>query len=188
MEKRKYEQLCLRERIEIYRLHADGKSLRCIAGALGRSAATISRELKRNSKASKKWAGGYDPERAQQLMLRRHARGRAHKLERLPELREKVLQHLVAGWSPEQIAGRMAQSTGQRTHQLRIDLPLHLLAQLVLQRNAASLVASPKVPSRKASAQRPMVDGVHIGEGFHPRSSGCGGEPERARAIGKPIS
>ena len=109
MEKRSYEQLGLRERIEIYRLHADGKSLRCIAGVLGRSAATISRELKRNSKASKKWTGGYDPQRAQQLMLRRHARGRAHKLERQPQLREKVLQRLAEGWSPEQIAGRMAQ-------------------------------------------------------------------------------
>jgi IS30 family transposase len=112
MEKRKYEQLGLRERIEIYRLHADGKSLRSIAGVLGRSPATISRELKRNGKASKQWTGGYDPERAQQLMLRRHARGRAHKLERQPELREKVLQPLAAGWSPEQIAGRMAQSPG----------------------------------------------------------------------------
>jgi IS30 family transposase len=48
MEKRRYEQLVLRERIEIYRLHADGKSLRYIAGVLGRSAATISRELQRN--------------------------------------------------------------------------------------------------------------------------------------------
>src|ERR1035441_7323298 len=112
MEKRKYEQLCLKERIEIYRLHADGKSLRSIAGVLGRSAATISRELKRNSKASKQWTGGYDPERAQQLMLRLHARGRSHKLERQPQLREKVLQHLAAGWSPEQIAGRMAQAPG----------------------------------------------------------------------------
>jgi IS30 family transposase len=36
MEKRKYEQLSLRERIEIYRLHADGKSLRSIAGVLER--------------------------------------------------------------------------------------------------------------------------------------------------------
>ena len=108
MEKRRYEQLGLGERIEIYRRHADGKSLRYIAGVLGRSAATISRELKRNSKASKQWTGGYDPQRAQQLMLRRHARGRAHKLERQPELRKEVLQHLAAGWSPEQIAGRMA--------------------------------------------------------------------------------
>jgi IS30 family transposase len=112
MEKRKYGQLDLAERIEIYRLHADGKSQRGIAAALGRSAATISRELKRNSKASKQWAGGYDPQRAQPLMLRRHARGRAHKLERQPELRKKVLQHLAAGWSPEQIAGRMAQGPG----------------------------------------------------------------------------
>jgi IS30 family transposase len=112
MEKRRYEQLSFRERIEIYRLHADGKSLRGIAGALGRSAGTISRELKRNSKPSKKWAGGYDPQRAQQLMLRRHARGRAHKLERQPDLREKVLLRLAEGWSPEQIAGRMAQEPG----------------------------------------------------------------------------
>jgi transposase, IS30 family len=112
METRRYEQLSLAERIEIYRLHADGKSQRCIAAVVGRSAATISRELKRNSKASKKWAGGYDPQRAQQLMLRRHARGRAHKLERQPELRKKVLQRLSEGWSPEQIAGRMALEPG----------------------------------------------------------------------------
>ena len=109
MGKGKYEQLDQAERIEIYRLHADGKSLRCIAAALGRSASTISREWKRNSKASKKWAGGYDPQRAQELMLRRHARGRAHKLERLPSLRQEVLKRLAEGWSPEQIAGRMAQ-------------------------------------------------------------------------------
>ena len=112
MEKRKYEQLGLRERIEIYRLHTDGKSLRGIAAVLGRSAATISRELKRNSKDSKQWTGGYDPQRAQQLMLRRHARGRAHKLERKPRLRKKVFQHLAQGWSPEQIAGRMAREPG----------------------------------------------------------------------------
>ena len=112
MEKRKYEQLSLRERIEIYRLHADGKSRRCIAGLLGRSPATISRELKRNSKPSKRWTGGYDPQRAQQLMLRRHARGRAYKLQRQPQLREQVLQRLAQGWSPEQIAGRLARTPG----------------------------------------------------------------------------
>ena len=78
--------------------------------------ATISRELKRNSKASKKkWSDGYDPQRAQELMLRRHARGRAHKMERQPELRGEVLRHLAEGWSPEQIAGRLAQgAAGQR--------------------------------------------------------------------------
>jgi IS30 family transposase len=109
MEKRSYEQLDLRERIEIYRLQAEGKSLRFIAGVLGRNVATLSRELKRNSKASKKWPGGYDPQRAQELMLRRHARGRAHKLARQSGLRKEVFERLAEGWSPEQIAGRMAQ-------------------------------------------------------------------------------
>jgi transposase, IS30 family len=109
MGKRSYEQLSLAERIEIYRLHADGKSLRFIAGALERNVATVSRELKRNSKPSKKWTDGYDPQRAQELMQRRHARGRAHKLERLPELRQEVFERLAEGWSPEQIAGRLAQ-------------------------------------------------------------------------------
>jgi IS30 family transposase len=109
---KRYGQLGLTERIEIYRLHADGKSLRFIAHALDRSVSTISRELKRNSKTSKKWTGGYDPQRAQELTLRRHARGRAHKLERQPELRKEVLDGLAEGWSPEQIAGRMAQGPG----------------------------------------------------------------------------
>jgi transposase, IS30 family len=108
MGRRTYEQLDLAERIEIYRLHADGKSVRFIAGALDRSVSTISRELRRNSKTSKQWAGGYDPQRAQELTLRRHARGRAYKLEREPELRREVLKRLAEGWSPEQIAGRMA--------------------------------------------------------------------------------
>jgi len=109
MGKRTYGQLGLTERIEIYRLHADGKSLRFIARALERSVSTISRELKRNSKTSKQWKGGYDPQRAQQLTLRRHARGRAHKLELHPGLRKEVFDRLAEGWSPEQIAGRLAQ-------------------------------------------------------------------------------
>ena len=106
---RRYGQLGRQERIEIYRLHADGKSRRWIAQALGRSVSTISRELQRNSKTSRIWPGGYDPQRAQQLTQRRHARGRAHKLERLPVLRQQVLDRLAQGWSPEQVAGRLAQ-------------------------------------------------------------------------------
>ncbi len=48
-----YNQLDLGERVEIYRLHAAGKSLRKIAEAVGRPASTISRELQRNSQAHK---------------------------------------------------------------------------------------------------------------------------------------
>jgi IS30 family transposase len=110
---KRYDQLGLVERIEIYRLHADGKSLRQIAGVLGRCPSTISRELQRNSKPSHQWAGGYEPARADDLTRRRHARGRAHKLERLPALRAHVLGRLARGWSPEQIVGRLGWQHGR---------------------------------------------------------------------------
>lgn len=106
MEHRKYCQLGLEERIEIYRLHAEGKSVRFIANGLGRSPATISRELRRNGK------DGYDPQRAQARYLKRHARGRLHKLERQPELRKRVLDLLAMERSPEQIAGRLTVEEG----------------------------------------------------------------------------
>ena len=108
-----YGQLGLNERIEIYRLHAEGKSHHFIAKVLGRHPSTISRELRRNRKPSRRWRGGYDPQRAQNLTRRRHARGRAHKLERQPELRKQVFDRLAMGWSPEQIAGRLTLAKGE---------------------------------------------------------------------------
>jgi len=107
MERRKYGQLGLDERIEIYRLHADGKSVRIIAISIGRSASTVSRELRRNS------IGGYDPQLAQARYLRRHARGRLHKLERQPDLRDRVRDLLAMERSPEQIAGRLTLEEGK---------------------------------------------------------------------------
>jgi IS30 family transposase len=114
MDRRSYGQLNLTERIEIYRLHEDGKSVRFIARALGRSPSTISRELRRNGKRSGHgWRGGYDPQRAEALTKRRHARGRAHKLVRQPELRKLVFDQLAMDRSPEQIAGRLALEQGK---------------------------------------------------------------------------
>src|SRR5437867_13256427 len=66
-----YGQLSLEERVEIYRLHASGKSQNEIASALDRAPSTSSRELRRNSRPTKVWAGGYEPVRAQQLAERR---------------------------------------------------------------------------------------------------------------------
>jgi anaerobic selenocysteine-containing dehydrogenase len=128
MEKRKYEQLCLKERIEIYRLHADGKSLRSIAGVLGRSAATISRELKRNSKASKQWTGGYDPERAQQLMLRRYARGSKPQAGTSTATSGESFATSRRGMVAGADCRAHGPGSGQRPHQLRIDLPLQTKA------------------------------------------------------------
>jgi IS30 family transposase len=109
---KKYNQLTLEERVEIYRLHAAGISCRQIGALLGRSAGTISRELKRNSASTKVWDEGYEPVRAHGLADRRRARGRAHKLARQPELQSYVRDRLAMGWSPEQIAGKLALEQG----------------------------------------------------------------------------
>ena len=104
----RYDQLRLAERCEIFRLRAGGISLRRIAQHLGRSPATISRELRRNALKTKAWAGGYEPDRAQALAERRRRWDGRFKMARQPDLRERVRQLLAMGWSPEQIAGRLA--------------------------------------------------------------------------------
>ena len=100
-----YKHLSLSDRIELYRLHKAGHSIRSIAATLGRSASTISRELKRNSEPTKVWNTGYEPERAQTLSQRRRRWDARFKLARDAPLREFVHTQLTAGWSPEQIAG-----------------------------------------------------------------------------------
>jgi IS30 family transposase len=108
-----YGQLSLEERVEIYRLHAGGKSQNQIASALTRAPSTISRELRRNSRPTKVWAGGYEPVRAQQLAERRRQWDCRFKLARQPDLRDRVGKSLAMGHSPEQIAGRLAREHGR---------------------------------------------------------------------------
>ena len=67
---RTYTQLSQEERVSIYHWHASGRSAYWIGAALGRHHSTISRELERNSQATKVWKGGYEPIRAHGLALR----------------------------------------------------------------------------------------------------------------------
>ena len=78
-----------------------------IAAALGRHRSTIHREIRRNwwHDAEVPQAEGHWPLTAQGLATRR--RDARAKLERHPELRDAVVEKLRAGWSPEQIAGRL---------------------------------------------------------------------------------
>src|ERR1700688_952353 len=108
-----YGQLSLDERVEIYRLHAGGKSQNEIASALDRAPSTINRELRRNSRSSKIWRGGYEPVRAQQLAERGRQWDGRFKLARQPILRDCVGKSLAMGHSPEQIAGRLARQHGR---------------------------------------------------------------------------
>ena len=99
---KKYAQLSLEDRCQIASLHAEGRSIRKIAADLDRAPSTVAREVKRNSGRKV----GYKPAYADEQAAARRWKG--SKLERKPELRQAVLQRLAQGWSPEQVAGRLA--------------------------------------------------------------------------------
>lgn len=102
----RYRQLSLDDRCEIARLQANGCSIRQIAAAVDRPPSTIARELKRNSGGEV----GYKPTYAQQQTQARRWVG--SRLERDAGLRDAVLKRLQQGWSPEQVAGRLAREGG----------------------------------------------------------------------------
>jgi len=104
--------LTLPEREEISRGLASHQSARSIARLLGRSASTVSRELKRN--------GGYDRYRAAPADEQAWARSRRPKRCKLatsPWLRRAVTRKLRLNWSPEQIGGWLKRShPGDESH------------------------------------------------------------------------
>lgn len=103
---RHYQQLSLDERCTIAQLLGAGCSHREIAATLDRSPPTVSREVARNRDRR----GVYRPGYADQQTRARRWRGA--RLERDAELREAVLVRLAAGWSPGQVAGRLARDAG----------------------------------------------------------------------------
>ena len=103
-----YTQVTMEERCEIARLRSQGSSLRQIAAGVDRPPSTVARELKRNGSRTL----GYQPRYANQQAHARRWRG--SRLERDGPLREQVLAGLGAGWSPAQVAGRLALDEGRR--------------------------------------------------------------------------
>ena len=92
--------LTLVEREEISRGIAADESARSMAGKLGRSPSTVSREISRN--------GGYHRYRASsadETAWERACRPKRCKLATNPQMREAVVRKLRGNWSPEQIAG-----------------------------------------------------------------------------------
>ena len=102
-----YGHVTIENRCEIARLQASGYSIRQIAAGLDRSASTVAWELKRNGSRTL----GYQPRYADQQAHARRWIG--SRLERDSTLREQVLSRLKQGWSPEQVAGRLAVESGK---------------------------------------------------------------------------
>ena len=101
--------LTLEERDHLAQLRHQGADQKEIAHALGRSPATISRELRRN-----RTDGEYFAAQAQQATQRRRAeRPLVRKMDDL-DINEAVRAGLTHEWAPEQIAGRMQQQNSAR--------------------------------------------------------------------------
>lgn len=105
---KRYNQFTLEERCEIARLQKSGYSIRQVAATLDRSPSSVAREMKRNRSQN----GDYRPAYADQQCRARRWSG--SKLERNSVLREKVLDRLARGWSPEQVAGQLARDAGKK--------------------------------------------------------------------------
>lgn len=101
---RGYKQLSGEERDRLSLLKVQGKSLREIAGLIGRDVSTVSRELKRNARP---FHGDYLAHRAQERADARKAAGHERERLRKPGLKAFVRRMLRNAWSPERISGRL---------------------------------------------------------------------------------
>jgi len=100
--------LCLDERLRITDLHLAGVGVRAIAVQVGRSASTVSRELRRNGpETGPRGRGKYAPYAAQKRADLRGRRPKASKFEHA-ELASVVQAKLCVKWSPEQIRDHLA--------------------------------------------------------------------------------
>lgn len=92
------------ERLEISILSEKGYSCREIGSALGRSHASISREINRNSAK-----GGYQFKSAKMKarLRRKQSKYQGMKICERPGLEEYIIAKLKLQWTPEEIAGRL---------------------------------------------------------------------------------
>ena len=102
--------LTLEERDRIAQLRHQGVDQKGVAAALGRSRATISRELRRNGAGEDYYAGQAQRESER----RRRERPLVRKMDD-PQINQQVREGLAQEWSPEQIAGRLEQRHSDRS-------------------------------------------------------------------------
>ena len=162
--------LQLSEREEISRGLAAGKTLRRIAGELGRAPSTISREINRNQSQR-----GYRAHRAEYWAQRRARRPKPCLLERHPGLRKVVIEKLQRNWSPRQISGYLIEQfpddPSMRVSPETIYRSLYIQARGVLKKDLIKHLRSgrrirrPKAASaRLVPAHGQILDAVRISQ------------------------
>jgi IS30 family transposase len=161
--------LSLEDRETISRGLAQKKTLTAIAGELGRSVSTVSREVARNSGPN-----GYRAARADRLAVLRTSRPRPGKLADDPILRRYVEDKLRLRWSPQQISRRLVidhpHGGSMRVSHETIYTSLFVQTKAVLRTELTSHLRTRRVrrrPQRRALARsesRRIPDMVPIGQ------------------------
>ena len=104
-----YEHLSIDEREVILKMRAKDQSMRQIGAEMGRSVATISRELRRNISSKH----DYKPHLAQRYYEKRRVESKEpYRVEEDVSLQKYVREKLKEYWSPEQISGRVHKDHG----------------------------------------------------------------------------
>jgi len=111
----KFKHFSIEEREKLQLMHWGRSSIRKMAGELGRSPSSVSRELRRNFPPERKvYTSRMAHERA---LEKRKCRGRKDRLKN-EKIRLYVTEHLKKRWSPEQISGRMKkENIGNISHE-----------------------------------------------------------------------
>jgi len=166
--------LSLEERLQIADLYLGGAGVRAIAVGIGRSPATISRELRRNGTApTGRRLGKYAPYAAQKQAELRGRRPKASKFDHA-ELAAVVQSRLCVKWSPEQISLHLAEAFPERAEMrvcpetiyqalyvqgrghLRADLHRHLRTGRAVRRpRGSSVTKRGKIPNMILISERP---------------------------------
>jgi len=167
--------LGLEDRLQIADLHLAGAGVRAIATQIGRSPATVSRELRRNGpEPGARARGKYAPYAAHKRAELRARRPKASKFDD-PELASLVQAKLCVKWSPEQISDHLAavlpdrqemQVSPETIYQalyvqgrghLRADLHQHLRTGRAVRRPRRSTAKGPsgKIPDMILISERP---------------------------------
>lgn len=162
-----YQHLSLMERETIALGLAAGKSKADLARELGRHKSTITREVERNS--SPIYNCQYRANIADQRARERQTKAQAKVRLPHPELRQVVENQIEEGWSPEQIAGRLAidnptlktnyESIYQYVYTERTDLIVYLRRhhRKRRKRGSAAHKHSSRIPNPTFIDQRPEV-------------------------------
>jgi len=171
-----YTHLSQEERYHIEDLKGEGLSLHQIAESLGRSASTISRELRRNA-TKRGWSASQAHEKAHHRLVER-GQGNVKKISEAAWEHAKT-QLITYQWSPEQIAGRLKlekkdgishESIYQRIAQdkkAKGTLHTYLRCQKKRRRRYGTKGrGKPKIPNRVGIEERSKLvdERIHIGD------------------------